>query len=446
MRASRELIESCGTEAEAEYDRFVKTADRGLQLSERALRQKLSDKSILVTGGTGCIGTTLLGELARYRPSRLTSISRGITKPRTTIDGVEYFSADIRSLKATYGTVGAVKPDLIFHLAAQHDPSLAELEVKRTLETNIYGTRHVIEAANHAGVPQIVYASTGKAMRHFSPEVYAASKKASEFVLAQAAQSTEMVVSGARFTHVVDNSIIHDRLMNWVETEKPIRLHSTDILFYVQSALESAGVLMDSCLNADPNFLVMEAIRDLDWPVSLIDMAVGAMMKRQSCGSIYICGYEAGYEEKPYPALFDPFTSGDAGPLVNAFEGAQAEESPTCHQVDLFPFVVDMAPEAETAINSLEALCANSHDNDDVRQGLDTLSWAILDSRLACVDLQLLKRSVKLMEQNPDYCRLPIIHRRTNEAVKAAIERRMSKEAAAARYCANRPPREFEGE
>jgi hypothetical protein len=439
-------MESSATQAEAEYDRFVKTASRGLQLSEPALREKLSGKSILVTGGTGCIGTTLLGELARYKPSRLTSISRGITKPRTTIDGVEYFCADIRSLQATDGTLGAVKPEIIFHLAAQHDPSLAELEVKRTLETNIYGTRHVIEAASHAGVQQIVYASTGKAMRHFSPEVYAASKKASEFVLARAAQSTGMVVSGARFTHVVDNSIIHERLMNWVETEKPIRLHSTDIMFYVQSALESAAVLMDSCLNADPNFLVLEAIRDLDWPVSLIDVAVGAMMKRQSCGAIYICGYEAGYEEEPYPALFDPFTSADAGPLVNAFEGAQAEESPTCHQVDLFPFVVDMAPEAETAVKNLEALCANSHDNDDVKQGLDTLSWAILDSRLACVDLQLLKRSVKLIEQNPDYCRLPIIHRRTNEAVKAAVERRMSKAAASARFCANRSPRDFEGE
>jgi NAD(P)-dependent dehydrogenase (short-subunit alcohol dehydrogenase family) len=425
-RSTEELIHTSGVAAEAEYDRFVKTAERGLKLDPKAMRRHLASKKVLVTGGTGCIGTRLLSELVLYDPARITSISRGLTTPAELIDGVEYSIADIRSPDATRGAIDAFKPDIVFHLAAQHDPGLAETEVKRSLQTNIYGTRHVIEAAKQADVRQIVYASTGKAMRLFSPEIYAASKKASEALMAEAAQSGEILASGVRFTHVVDNSIIHKRLRSWIDAEDPIRLHDTEILFYVQSALESAQLLMDACLNAEPATLRLEAIRDLDWPINLIDMTVGALARSRSRTSIYVCGYEAGYEEMPYPALFDSTVSGDVSPLVNAFEAAVVTESPTCPEADTFPFAIDSTQKLETALSTLMEQCWHCDNVDEVRDDLNALSWALLDARLATVDTHLLRRSVKIMQADPNYLDLPAVHRRTNEAVKATIEQRTS--------------------
>jgi hypothetical protein len=66
-------------------------------------------------------------------------------------------------------------------------------------------------------VPQVVCASTGKALRPYSPEIYTASKRAAEWTASVAAASGELLVSAARFTHVFDNSIIHQRLLDWAE-------------------------------------------------------------------------------------------------------------------------------------------------------------------------------------------------------------------------------------
>ena len=148
--------------------------------------------------------------------------------------------------------MGEVQPDLVFHVAAQRDPGLAETEVHRTVSTNVLGTRTVLTAAAEAGVPQVVCASTGKALRPYSPDMYTASKRAAEWVASGVAASSDMLVSAGRFTHVLDNSIIYQRLLSWADEadDGVIRLHSPDIAFYVQSALESAQLLLLACAGA----------------------------------------------------------------------------------------------------------------------------------------------------------------------------------------------------
>ena len=97
----------------------------------------------------------------------------------------------------------------------------------------------------------MVCASTGKALRPYSADVYTASKRAAEWLLARAAARAGARYSAARFTHVVDNSIVHARLLDWCEGGV-LRLHSADIAFYAQSALESAQLLLAAGLAARP--------------------------------------------------------------------------------------------------------------------------------------------------------------------------------------------------
>lgn len=102
--------------------------------------------------------------------------------------------------------MGEVKPDIISHLAADKYNHLAEERSHYTLATNVRGTWALIAAANAAGVDQIVYASTGKATRPYSPDIYASSKHTGEALMAATATESEMLVSAVRFTHVVDDS------------------------------------------------------------------------------------------------------------------------------------------------------------------------------------------------------------------------------------------------
>src|ERR1035441_11068494 len=107
--------------AAEEHARFLGFGQRGLCLPEAELSAWLSGATVLVTGGTGCIGSTLMAQLAARCPGRLVSVSRGVTAGRPRLASAEYLYADIRDRGALDRLIGEVRPDVVFHLAAQRD-------------------------------------------------------------------------------------------------------------------------------------------------------------------------------------------------------------------------------------------------------------------------------------------------------------------------------------
>ena len=396
----------------AEHERFLAIGQRGLCLPEAMLAERLRGATVLVTGGTGCIGSKLVGELAIRDPGRLVSVSRGIMNDYPRHDSAEYRIGDVRDRDAMNRLLAEVRPDVVFHVAAQRDPGLAEIEVHRTVSTNVLGTRNVLAAAADHGVSQVVYASTGKALRPFSPDMYTASKRAAEWVAWGVASSSDMVISAGRFTHVLDNSIIYQRLQSWADgaDEGVIRLHSTDIAFYVQSALESAQLLLLAYLGGQPGEFRIHAISDLGWPISLLDVALGVLAGSGSRTPIYISGYDRGYEEIPFPGLYDPRTAGDVSPLLNAFEACTVTDSP-CPLVDAFRVEMGPDPRAGKLLNALAELCDRTREPESVRGALNELSWSLLDATLAASPCAALGRAATIAQRHghtlgPDHKRV----------------------------------------
>jgi nucleoside-diphosphate-sugar epimerase len=393
-----QLIALRATEAASEEARFLSIADRTLCLPETELDARLAGATILVTGGTGCIGSRLLAELTTRATGPLVSVSRGVTTGWPRHPGVDYRHADITDPDATEALIDQVRPDVIFHVAGQRDPGLAETELLRTVCTNVVGTRNVLAAACAAGTRQTVLASTGKALRLYTDDVYAASKRAAEWVAADAASSTDMLCSAARFTHVVDNSIIYRKLQAWADGAGVVRLHSPDTGFYVQSALESARLLLLACAAATPGELTIHAITDLGWPVSLLDLALGVLARTGSAAPLYFSGYDPGYEAESFPALYDPLTSGDVSPLINALEAAAIVATP-CERCD--SFAMPGAPGLGKLLAEFTA--------EPSRQALSDLSWSLLDLALQNAPRASLARAAKLAGsrcQGPDHQRI----------------------------------------
>lgn len=386
-------------DAMAERERFFTIQQRGLALPEELLADRLAGKIILVTGGTGCIGSTLLALLERYRPARLVSASRGVSDPWQRHSGVTYLTADVRDVQQVRDLVSQVQPDVIFHCAAQRDPGLAEIEVARTAATNIFGTENVLTAAAEAGVAQVTCASTGKALRPYSPDVYAASKRAAEWVATRYATGGALLVSASRFTHVADNSIIGARLAGWsADPGGVIRLHSPYAAFYVQSARESAQLLLAAFLGAQRGELRVHAIADLGWPASLLDLALGERAAQHSAVPVYLSGYDRGYEEAVYPGLYDPRTAGDVSPLLNMFEAA-CTVTPAVAGIDAFRLDLTAPAAAGFALQQLRVACLPTSSALQARAALDTLSWTLLDATFAAAPGALVARSAQLAGQ-----------------------------------------------
>jgi hypothetical protein len=402
-------------EAQRELGRFLGISQRSVRLPALDLDAWLRGRTVLVTGGTGCIGSTLMTQLASFAPGRLVSVSRGSTSLWRRLARAEYVTADIRDRPLISEVFASVRPDVVFHVAAQRNPGLAEREVHRTVTTNVLGTRNVIAAATASGARTLACASTGKALRPYSPDVYTASKRAAEWLLSAAAGYGRIGCSAARFTHVVDNSIIYARLLDWSQSGV-IRLHSADIAFYAQSAIESAQLLLLSGLAAHTGRLLVHALTDLGWPVGLLDVALGVLTRTGSAAPIYFSGYERGYEAAPFPGLYDPLTAGDVSPLLSAFEAARVQPS-CCPAADAFSLEMVSGQESDERFLALEETCSRTREPAPVRAALDDLSWSLLDATLKAVPQRALARAARLTD--PHRSALGTGHSR----MLAAIER-----------------------
>jgi hypothetical protein len=306
--------------ARDEYERFQHVQQRRLSVTPPELDAALRDATVIVTGGTGCIGTVLLQELRGYKPARIISIARGVSRARAVVPGVEYRAIDIRDTTSIRRLFAAAQPDLVFHLAAIRDPGWAQAHPRETITTNVYGTGVVLDAAVAARARRFIYASTGKAMRFYTRDTYAATKMIGEAIVAGA--GAKIGIGAARFTHVVDNSIVVAKLKTWMSQDF-MYLHDRDIAFYAQSAIESAQLLLLGAL-AEPGEPRLHCLRDLDHYFELLDLALGMRQATSSESAITFTGFPPGYRSTLHPGQYSPTTLDEIGPLFNAIEADTA--------------------------------------------------------------------------------------------------------------------------
>jgi UDP-glucose 4-epimerase len=119
----------------------------------------------VVTGGAGFIGSNLVDGLLA-RGDRVAVIDNLSSGKRGNLDGAlaagaELYEADIRDAAAISDIFAAVKPQLVFHLAAQIDVRRSVEDAAFDARSNVLGTIAVLDAALASGASRIVFSSTG---------------------------------------------------------------------------------------------------------------------------------------------------------------------------------------------------------------------------------------------------------------------------------------------
>ena len=127
-----------------------------------------ADRRILVTGGTGSIGSAIVEALLADGPEVVRIISRDDSKqfemgqrhrdePR-----LRMLIGDVRSRQRMDRAMSGV--ELVFHAAAMKHVPASEFNPFEATETNVRGTQNVVEAAIDAGVERVLAISTDKAV------------------------------------------------------------------------------------------------------------------------------------------------------------------------------------------------------------------------------------------------------------------------------------------
>jgi hypothetical protein len=389
-----------------------KAALRSLSLAAPTDTQ---ESSILVTGGTGCIGTEVLSILSQRSRSRIVSVARGLTQPLRVFTTVNYLIADVRDRPSLLKLFQAVRPQIVIHLAAVRNPALAEAYPADTVLTNVQGARNVLLAATMYGADRLVVASTGKALKYWSRDLYAVSKKLVEYLVAtgEVPGPTRCAV---RFTHVVQNSLILEHLNKWTRHDEPVQLHGLNA-FYIQSAYEAAQLLVNEAFNPSPGSATVSAQRDLGWPVDLQELALDVIAANRSSSRIDVVGYPSGYESDLFPGTYDPLTFGDHSPLLNALEVDRITSQVT-DPFERCTMPTRSNPDLDRAIDHLASEAALGQQGEALAASARICSDKLLAWHLSNTTASRLKRLTRLAELNPTGSS-------NDEIVSAAIRRQL---------------------
>ena len=132
--------------------------------SVRIARTMTNNQSTsLVTGGAGFIGSHLVDALVARGDTVAVVDDMSSGKPDYLNPAADLFELDIRD-EGFANVMSAVRPDVVFHVAAQISVSVSTRNPKLDAETNILGTINILDAMIATGASKMVFVSTGGAM------------------------------------------------------------------------------------------------------------------------------------------------------------------------------------------------------------------------------------------------------------------------------------------
>jgi FlaA1/EpsC-like NDP-sugar epimerase len=229
-----------------------------IKLDMERIAYQSENKTILITGAAGSIGSEMVRQLAHFNPKTLLLFDMAETplhnlqlemeKSFPTIHIVPLIG-DVRSETRVEGIFRIFKPDIVYHAAAyKHVPMMEENPCEAIL-VNVLGTRRVCDAALRHGVETFVFISTDKAVKPAS--VVGASKRLAEWyvqsVAAKMNKQQDVRILITRFGNVLgSNGSVITRFRKQIEDGGPVTVAHPDIQRYFMTIPEATRLVLEA--------------------------------------------------------------------------------------------------------------------------------------------------------------------------------------------------------
>lgn len=216
------------------------------------------DKVVLVTGGTGSIGSEIVKKLINLQPK----IVRVLDNNETALFELEQdlnskrirtFIGDIRDkerLKRAFENV-----DIVFHAGALKHVSLCEFNPFDAVKTNVLGTQNVLNAALDMNVKKVILISTDKAVNPIN--VMGATKLLAERLTISANHyvgDRDTIFSCVRFGNVLDSrGSVVPIFKKQIEKGGPLTITDPEMTRFVMSIPEAVNLILEAGEIAEGN-------------------------------------------------------------------------------------------------------------------------------------------------------------------------------------------------
>ncbi|MGF6495107.1 FlaA1/EpsC-like NDP-sugar epimerase [Luteibacter sp. 621] len=284
-----------------------------VELDWTAIRETISGRRVLVTGGGGSIGSELCRQVARLGAASLTvvemseynlyRIGQELTSayPELIFNGV---LTDARESVAVNRLFEETQPQIVFHAAAYKHVPMLQGQLREAFRNNVLGTRVVADAAVRCGAETFVLISTDKAVNPTS--VMGACKRMAEIWCQNLAAHTATRFITVRFGNVLDSAgSVVPLFRRQIRQGGPVTITHPEISRYFMTIPEACQLILQAAtLGKGGEIFAL----DMGDPVKIRDLAeqmIRLAGKRPGSDiQIVYTGLRSG--EKLFEELFHP--------------------------------------------------------------------------------------------------------------------------------------------
>lgn len=261
-----------------------------IDISMEAISANIKDKTILVTGAAGSIGSEIVRQLANFEPSRIICLDQAET-PLNDLD----LELNKKFPKLVYSTViGSIRnkdslekvfnkyhPDIVYHAAAYKHVPIMEKHPCEAIMTNVMGTKLIVDLSVKHDVEMFIMVSTDKAVN--PTNIMGASKRIAEIYVQSRAMElkkdncrTKFVTT--RFGNVLgSNGSVIPLFRKQIEKGGPITVTHPEIIRYFMTIPEACRLVLEASLIGESGYIYVfdmgDAVKIYDLAVRMIELA-----------------------------------------------------------------------------------------------------------------------------------------------------------------------------
>ena len=249
-----------------------------ISLSVDQIEDYIEDKTVLITGGGGSIGSELCRQIMRFNPGKLIILDIYENNAYDIqIELCEKFPknkpvviiASVRDMERLETIFAEQKPDVVFHAAAHKHVPLMEDSPMEAIKNNVVGTYNVAKCADKYGVKKFVMISTDKAVN--PTNVMGATKRMCEMIVEAMQKNSKTEFVSVRFGNVLNsNGSVVPLFRRQVEKGGPVTITHKEITRFFMTIPEAAQLVIQAGAFAKGGEIF---VLDMGEPVKIYDLA-----------------------------------------------------------------------------------------------------------------------------------------------------------------------------
>lgn len=250
-----------------------------VKLDNNKIGNLIENKTILVTGAGGSIGSELCRQIVKYNPSKLVmldiyennlyNIELELKSGYAHID-IEAVIGSVRDVKRLEKVFEEYKPYLVFHAAAHKHVPLMEDSPLEAIKNNVFGTFNVANCADKYGSRKMILISTDKAVN--PTNIMGATKRLCEMIIQVKNKNSKTEYAAVRFGNVLgSNGSVVPLFKKQIAAGGPVTVTHKDIIRYFMTIPEAAQLVLQAMSYAKGGEIF---VLDMGEPVKIYDLAV----------------------------------------------------------------------------------------------------------------------------------------------------------------------------